>query len=46
MAGGGHGVDGDGWWSYFVLPDDPTGLAIEIVQPPRRRREPHFRLLD
>ena len=46
MAGGKHGLDGDGWWAYFVLPDDPTGLAIEIVEPPKRRREPHFRLLD
>ena len=27
-------------------PDHPTGLAIEIVEPPKRRREPYFRLLD
>jgi methylmalonyl-CoA/ethylmalonyl-CoA epimerase len=45
MAGGKHGVDGDGWWGHFTRPEDPTGLGIEIVEPPARRRDPHFTLL-
>jgi hypothetical protein len=41
QGGGDHGVDGDGRFGFFEL-GDPARLLIEVIEPPRRRREPHF----
>lgn len=41
--GGGHGEDGDGKISFFeALSGIPT--YIELIEPPRRRRPPHFEI--
>lgn len=41
--GGGHGEDGDGKISFFeTMSGVPT--YIELIEPPKRRRPPHFEI--
>lgn len=39
QAGAGHGLDGDGGFAYFDTLDW-LGVYVELIEPPKRRREP------
>jgi catechol 2,3-dioxygenase-like lactoylglutathione lyase family enzyme len=39
MEGGGHGLDGDGYFAYLDT-EDTLGTTYELIQRPLRRREP------
>lgn len=39
-SGGGHGLDGDGAFGYFDT-FAFCGVVVELIQPPRRRPDPH-----
>jgi methylmalonyl-CoA/ethylmalonyl-CoA epimerase len=41
MSGGGHGLEGDGAFAFFVVPEIEP-LLLELIEPPRRRRPPDF----
>ncbi len=43
FRGGGHGLDGDGEF-LFIDTMDALGSYVEVISPPRRRSEPHFRI--
>lgn len=39
QAGGGYGLDGDGGYAYFDTERD-FGVILEVIEVPKRRREP------
>lgn len=41
QSGAGYGLDGDGGYAYFDTEDD-FGVVLEVIEVPRRRREPDF----
>jgi methylmalonyl-CoA/ethylmalonyl-CoA epimerase len=40
MEGGGYGLDGDGHFA-FLDTEGLVGTMLELIQRPKRRREPH-----
>ncbi len=42
QSGAGYGLDGDGGYAYFDTEDD-LGMLVEIIERPKRRREPEAR---
>ena len=41
MEGGGHGLDGDGYYAYLDT-EDTLGTTYELIERPARRREPEM----
>ncbi|HZJ88340.1 MAG TPA: VOC family protein [Sphaerochaeta sp.] len=41
MEGGGHGLDGDGYFAYLDT-EKELGTTLELIQRPKRRRAPEF----
>jgi len=41
QSGGGHGVDGDGEFTFFDL-TGTFGSYLELIEPPQKRFPPHF----
>lgn len=40
MEGGGHGLDGDGYFAYLET-ERMFGVTLELMERPKRRREPY-----
>lgn len=40
MEGGGHGVDGDGYFAYLDT-EGIVGITLELMERPKRRRKPY-----
>lgn len=40
MEGGGHGLDGDGYFAYLDT-EDTVGVTLELMERPKRRRKPY-----
>ena len=43
LSGGGHGMDGDGAYTFYDL-RDVVGSYLEVIEAPARRRPPHERI--
>ena len=41
QTGGGYGLDGDGGYAYFDTVAS-FGVILELIEVPKRRREPDF----
>ena len=41
MEGGGHGLDGDGYYAYLDT-EETLGTTYELIERPARRREPEW----
>jgi methylmalonyl-CoA/ethylmalonyl-CoA epimerase len=40
MEGGGHGLDGDGYFAYLDT-EDIVGVTLELMERPKKRRKPY-----
>jgi hypothetical protein len=41
MEGGGHGLDGDGFYAYLDT-EESLGTTYELIERPARRRKPEL----